>query len=106
MLDCTQLTYEQMADLVRSIREELKRRNPIFVNHYCQIVNGAVDALEEISDGEVGNPTSEEGPEEPWEQCPQCCGQDASCKMCNGCFRVSPSQAAEWRTQNDANCDH
>lgn len=64
MLDCTQLTYQQMADVVRSIRNEVKERNPIFVNIYLQPINEAINALEEISGGEVDNPTSESGPVE------------------------------------------
>lgn len=64
MLDCSQLTYEQMADIVRAIRNEVAERNPIFVNCYLGAINVAIDALEEISGGEVGNPTSESGPQE------------------------------------------
>ena len=56
MPDCTQLTYQQMADIVRSIRNEVKERNPIFVNAYIQPLGEAINALEEISEGEVDNP--------------------------------------------------
>jgi hypothetical protein len=59
------LTYREMADLVRSVREEVKRRNPIFVNAYTPHLDGAVGALEEISVGEARNFTSESGPKEP-----------------------------------------
>ena len=64
MLDCSQLTYQQMADVARSIRDEVKERNPIFVNVYVQPIEAAINSLEEISGGEVGNPTSESGPTE------------------------------------------
>lgn len=64
MLDCSQLTYQQMADLVRAIRLEVKERNPIFVNAYMQPINDCIDALEEISGGEESNFTSESGPKE------------------------------------------
>ena len=64
MLDCTQLTYAQMADLVRSIRNEVKTRNPIGVNLYLQGISEAIELLEEISEGEVLNRTSSSGPEE------------------------------------------
>lgn len=64
MLDCTQLTYQQMADIVRSIGIEVKERNPIFVNAYMQPISDCIHALEEISGGEIDNPTSESGPRE------------------------------------------
>lgn len=64
MLDCTELTYQQMADVVRSIGLEVKRRNPIFVNVYMQPISDCIGALEEISGREVGNFTSECGPKE------------------------------------------
>lgn len=59
-----QLTYREMADLIRSIRGEVKRRNPIFVNAYTPHLDNAVAALEEISGGEARNFTSESGPRE------------------------------------------
>jgi len=64
MLDCSKLTYAQMADVVRSIRLEVKKRNPIFVNVYMEPISLCIDALEEISGGEVDNFTSESGPRE------------------------------------------
>jgi hypothetical protein len=57
-------TYWEMAALVRSIRREVKKRNPIFVNAYIPLLDGAVAALEEISAGEMKNFTSESGPRE------------------------------------------
>ena len=62
MLDCTQLSFQDMADLVRAVRIELKRRNPIFVNAYTGVLDQAILALEEIHEGEQGNPTCECGP--------------------------------------------
>jgi hypothetical protein len=56
--------YWEMATLIRAIKEEVKHRNPIGVNLYTGYIEGAVTALEEISDGEIGNPTSESGPRE------------------------------------------
>jgi hypothetical protein len=62
MLDCTQLTYREMADIIRAIRIEVKDRNPIFVNAYTPSLDQAIFALEEIHEGELANPTSESGP--------------------------------------------
>lgn len=64
MLDCSQLTYQAMADIVRAIRLEVKNRNPIFVNAYIGAISCCIDALDEISSGEEENPTSESGPDE------------------------------------------
>lgn len=64
MLDYSKLTYKQMAGIVRSIAAEVKERNPIFVNAYLQPIYAAIASLEEISGGEVDNPTSESGPKE------------------------------------------
>lgn len=69
-LDCADLTYQQMADVVRSIGLEVNRRNPrpaplvrdlndvgvLFVEALCH--------LQSTVGGEIGNPTSECGPEE------------------------------------------
>jgi hypothetical protein len=57
MLDCSQLTYLQMADIVRSIRKEVKERNPLFVNAYIVEVDRA---LEELDDMEKDNQDSDE----------------------------------------------
>ena len=64
MLDCSELTYQAMADIVRSIRIEVKKRNPIFVNAYIGAISVCIDALDEISSGEEENPTSEIWPDE------------------------------------------
>ncbi len=60
----TDLMYWQMADIVIAIHNEIKRRNPIGVNAYTHYLKQAAGALEEISLGEIGNFTSEEGPTE------------------------------------------
>jgi hypothetical protein len=60
MLDCSQLTYLQMADIVRSIRKEVKERNPLFVNAYIVEVDRAIEALEELDDMEKDNQDSDE----------------------------------------------
>lgn len=62
MLDCSQLTYQQMADLVRAVWIELKDRNPIGVNAYTAALAQAVTDLEEIHEAEIDNFTSESGP--------------------------------------------
>lgn len=60
MLDCTQLTYGQMADLVRAIAIEVKNRNALFVNAYVAIINGTVDALDELHDMKLETPDMDE----------------------------------------------
>jgi hypothetical protein len=64
VLDCSQLSYLDMAKTVRSIRRELKRRNPIGVNFYTGNLDAAAADLEEVSAGEIANFTSECGPRE------------------------------------------
>ena len=63
-MDVTKITYAQMAGIVLDIAQEVKRRNPIFVNFYVRPIEQAVDSLLEISGGEKGNFTSEHGPKE------------------------------------------
>lgn len=58
------LQYSQMADIVKAIYKELKRRNPIGVNAYTEGLAQAHADLAEISGAEVGNFTSECGPQE------------------------------------------
>jgi hypothetical protein len=58
------LKYCQMAEIVRAIGGELKRRNPIGVNMYTRGLLRAYGDLMEISGGEAGNFTSECGPKE------------------------------------------
>lgn len=65
MPDCSKMTYREMANTVRAIAYEVKERNPIFVNFYMEPICSAIAALEEISDGERDNFTSESGPPEP-----------------------------------------
>lgn len=62
MLDCTQMTFEQMSDIVRSLWLEVKRRNPIGVNFYKGQFAVAIAALDEIGEAEKENPTCEAGP--------------------------------------------
>lgn len=62
MLDCSQLTWEQMSDLVRAVWLETKRRNPLGVNAYQPMFQTTIDALDEIDEAERNNPTSEAGP--------------------------------------------
>lgn len=64
-LSFSQHTYADMASLVLSIREEIKKRNPIFVNIYIVPIDNAVRAIESIAHGESENFTSECGPKEP-----------------------------------------
>ncbi len=65
MLDCSQLTYAQMADIIRAIWLEVKRRNPIGVNAYARSMMSALESMTEIADAEADNFTSEHGPIEP-----------------------------------------
>jgi hypothetical protein len=46
------LTYTQMADVIRAIAKEVKRRNPLFVNAYVPIIVNAADAVEELDEDE------------------------------------------------------
>lgn len=48
MLDCSQLSYLQMAELVRAIHEEVKKRNPPLVNWYVRGLIAAEQDLEEL----------------------------------------------------------
>ncbi len=56
--------YREMAELVRAIGVEIKRRNSIGINMYTGYIEQAALALDEISGGEIGNFTSECGPRE------------------------------------------
>jgi hypothetical protein len=62
--DLKSAQYWELAKLVRAIRKEVERRNPIGVNFYTGHIEAAAVALDEISGGEVGNFTSECGPRE------------------------------------------
>lgn len=64
VLDCSRLSYLDMANVVRAVRKEVKRRNSLFVNAYVESLDAAVADLEEISAGEIANFTSESGPRE------------------------------------------
>jgi len=65
MVECSGLTYCEMAQIVNDIRLEVKRRNSIGVNLYVGALERAALDLWEISGGEQGNFTSECGPKEP-----------------------------------------
>jgi hypothetical protein len=65
MLDCTEMTWSQMSEIVHSVWVEMKRRNPIGINAYAPAVRRASDLLDEISEAEADNFTSETGPKEP-----------------------------------------
>ncbi len=62
MLDCTEMTWEQMSGLIVAVRLETERRNPIGVNFYIPYLTQAEEAILEIAGGEKSNPTSECGP--------------------------------------------
>lgn len=63
-IDYRSLTYKQMADIVQDIRIEIKKRNSIGINLYTRHLDVAIACLNEISNGEKGNFTSESGPRE------------------------------------------
>lgn len=56
--------YSEMADIVRDILAEVKRRNSIGVNLYASHILAAELSLREIAEGEKWNFTSECGPVE------------------------------------------
>jgi hypothetical protein len=58
------MTYAEMAETVRLLWAEVKRRNPLGVNSYIGLRHAAAD-LREISEAEAGLFTSECGPKEP-----------------------------------------
>lgn len=59
-----ELTWSEMATMVKAIRKEAKRRNPIGINLYVGYLDLAADAVQEIADAEKCNFTSEHGPQE------------------------------------------
>jgi hypothetical protein len=60
--DYTALTWEELADAVRAIWTEAKRRNPIGINLYSTPFAAASANLKEIAKAEAVHPTSECGP--------------------------------------------
>lgn len=62
MLDCTELTWEQMSDIVRALWLEMKRRNPIGVNLYANAFGEVINILDSVGLAEEDNPTCEAGP--------------------------------------------
>lgn len=63
-IDLTGFTFKDLSALVLNIWLEVKRRNPIGVNWYGSHFMVTANALQEISEGEKSNPTSENGPQE------------------------------------------
>ena len=51
MLDCSQMTYAEMADIVRAIREEVQTRSPGYALHVfrnkCNDIVTVLDVLDE-----------------------------------------------------------
>ena len=56
------MSWHELARLVDAVKYEVKRRNPIGVNFYIPVLDGAVEALTEIADAEASHFTSECGP--------------------------------------------
>lgn len=63
-MDYSYSSYAAMAKEIRAIRMEILRRNPIAVHTYTPYLEAAAAALDEISNGEKNNFTSEAGPRE------------------------------------------
>ena len=56
MLDCTELSYSQMADLIRAIRNEVSNRNPPFFSAAVFTVAAEqLETLQELHEEEVAN---------------------------------------------------
>lgn len=64
-MDLSQLTYAQMSDSIRKIRDEVQERNFVDVNSYTPYLDEAIAALLEMSATEIWNQTSKPGPPEP-----------------------------------------
>lgn len=60
--DYTKLTWGEMAEVVRAVWREMKRRNPIGINMYEGSMFRAFSAVSEIARAEKSNPTCEAGP--------------------------------------------
>jgi hypothetical protein len=61
-LDYTKLTWGELAEVIRSVWHEMKRRNPIGINCYGAPFQTAFAYLVEIEEAEKENPTAEVGP--------------------------------------------
>lgn len=55
MSSLRRMQYREMAKLMRAVKAEVERRNPIGVNLYTGYIEQAALALDEISGGEMGN---------------------------------------------------
>lgn len=55
--DLESASFAELAKLVRAIRTELERRNPIGVNMYTAGLAQAAQDLDEIHNAELSNPT-------------------------------------------------
>lgn len=64
-LDCQKLTYEDMAEIVKEISIEVKRRNPLFCNIYTSILTTAGFALEELHAIKQRDPDNDEAEDTP-----------------------------------------
>lgn len=62
ILDCTKMTFAQMAEVIESVWLEMKRRNPIGINFYEQPFRIASASCKEIGLAEIDNPSCEAGP--------------------------------------------
>ena len=63
-MDLTKATYAEMAEVIKAIRDEVKRRNPLLCNEYAKDVMTGYWSLQHLSECEKENFTSECGPEE------------------------------------------
>jgi hypothetical protein len=59
-MDYTKLTWNELALVILNVWVEMKRRNPIGINMYGGALSGAYNAVKEIAEAELDNPTSEE----------------------------------------------
>lgn len=60
MADYSKLTYGDMADLVASLKREVKRRNPLFCNYYVQQLASVVGNLRHMEQRKMENPGFDE----------------------------------------------
>lgn len=49
MLDCSQMSFAQMADLIRAIRLEVLNRNPPYAQQHVGVLIQAINTLETLS---------------------------------------------------------
>jgi hypothetical protein len=58
-MDYTKLTWNELALVILNVWVEMKRRNPIGINMYGGLLAHAYEAVKEIAEAELDNPTSE-----------------------------------------------